>query len=72
MAYPNKKTERIDTTVTEVEVRRGDTSAKSAAVTYVRKNFPECKEVLAVWMTGERGRSGSPVFAVEWAEAQEE
>jgi fatty acid/phospholipid biosynthesis enzyme len=66
--YPNKPTDRIDTTVTEVAVQRGDTtSTVAAAAAYVKRHHAEERpKVLAIWPAHERDTRGNPVFNVEW------
>lgn len=66
----NERSDRIDTTITLVRVRQGDVgpSPDIVAVAHVRSLFPEA-EMLNVWSTHERHSSGDRVWAVEWADA---
>lgn len=72
--FNKQRSDRIDTTITEVAVRGGDDrSSDSTAVAYVRNRFPdEFASVLAVWMTGKRDRHGYPIYAVEWETKEEQ
>jgi hypothetical protein len=71
--YASERSDRIDTTITEVAIRGGDTSQQSAAVRYVHHMFPdERPNVLGVWRTHERDHRGYPVFAVEWEAMNDE
>ena len=65
---PNTATGRIDTTITLVAVRRGDsTTTVAAAKRYIFDKFDdERPRLLAMWSTHTRDKSGNPVFAVEW------
>lgn len=65
-------TGRIDTTITETEVTGVEGwTFTAAAVNYVTDQFPEAN-VLGAWRTGERGRHGYAVWAVEWEPPEEE
>lgn len=66
MAYPTEPTGRIDTTITQVEVRGTEGwTHRRAAERHVEDNFPGAK-ILAVWPSDVRGPHGSRVWCVEW------
>lgn len=65
----SRRSDRIDTTVTLVRVRRGDDSSpKVVAANYVRKRH-QGAEVLNVW-SERRHTSGDLIWAVEWADPE--
>jgi hypothetical protein len=69
--YLNEPTGRIDTTVTQVAVRRGDsTSTLAAAARHVKTKFPG-SQILAIWSAKVRDDRGNPVFNVEWWASEE-
>ena len=72
MKYPTERSDRIDTTVTDVAVHDGDTgSMAGAAVRHVLDRHPGAT-ILAVWQdTGARIRDrGWPAYLyhVEWCD----
>ena len=72
MNYLIAPTGRIDTTITQVAVQRGDsTSTTAAAAAHVKRSFPEEHPlVLAIWSAHVRDDHGNPVFNVEWEAAE--
>jgi uncharacterized protein YpmB len=68
--YAKARSDRIDTTVSQVVVVQGSdgVSNESLAAKHVRDQFPGA-QVLAIWRTGERVK-GQPVYNVEWADEE--
>ena len=64
--YAKERTDRIDTTVSEVIVVQGSDGVanESVAAKHVRDQNPGA-QVLGVWRTGTRVK-GQPVYEVEW------